>query len=758
MKRVTLTVAEAKHRDVGRSIARIHSKNMEKLGLVSGDIVEIKGKEVTSAVVWPDYPEESSITTIKIEGDIRGNAGVSIGEKITIRKIEVKPAKKIVIAPNQTVRIIKGSQYLSKVLKGRPVIEKQKIRVEMLGNPITFTITSTNPSGTVLVTDETSISLKEKPVGEETGTEITYEDIGGLRKETAVVREMIELPLRHPELFQEIGIDPPKGILMHGPPGTGKTLLAKAVANESEASFFSIKGPEIITKYYGDSEARLREIFEEAEESAPSIIFIDEIDSIAPKRGEMSGERQIERRVVSQLLTLLDGIKARGQIIVIAATNQPDILDEALRRGGRFDREIEIGVPDREGRKEVLQIHTRGMPLAKDVSIDHLAGITHGFVGADLAALCKEAGMHALREITSRIDIDDDIPKDVLNNLKITKANFDEAWKSIEPSAMREVCIDIPNIKWSDVGGLEDAKQELIETVEWPLKYPLLYEHANTETPKGILLEGPPGTGKTLLAKAIANESETNFISIKGPELVSKYVGESEKRMREIFKKAKQAAPTILFFDEIDSIAPRRGSRSGDSGTSERVISQLLTEMDGVEDLKDVLVLAATNREDMMDPALLRPGRFDRIISIGMPDKKTRQEIFKIHCKGKPLSNINIAKLVEKTQGYSGADIAAICMIASNLAIREFIQNTKDVGKDFKKFKISNKHFEKAFSIVKKKVEEKKRKVKTIADGKKLVAKMTEEDMKKAGVKVGDIIEAEVSKDLVREQYEKEGL
>ncbi|MDP2906753.1 MAG: AAA family ATPase, partial [Nanoarchaeota archaeon] len=469
-------------------------------------------------------------------------------------------------------------------------------------------------------------------------------------------------------------------------------------------------------------------------------------------------ERQLERRVVSQLLTLLDGLKARGQVIVIAATNQPDILDEALRRGGRFDREIEIGVPDKEGRKEILQIHTRGMPLANDVSIDYLAGVTHGFVGADLASLCKEAGMHALRQVTSQIDLNEEIPKNVLNNLKVSKANFYEALKSIEPSALREVTIERPNVKWEDIGGLEQPKQELIETIEWPLKYPMLYEYANTKAPKGILLEGPPGTGKTLLAKAVANESETNFISIKGPELVSKYVGESEKRLREIFKKAKQSAPTILFFDEIDSIAPTRGSRTGDSGTSERIISQLLTEMDGVEDLKDVLVLAATNRKDMIDTALLRPGRFDRIISIGIPDKNTRQQIFKIHCKGKPLDDVDIRKLVEKSDGHSGADVASICMTASNLAIREFVQTTKDVQRDFKKFKITSKHFEKAFNIVNKKVEEKKRKIKTITDGQKLIAKMTEEDMKKTGVKPGDVVEAEVAKDLVREQYEKEGL
>lgn len=748
MKNIILSVVEAKHRDAGRSIARLHAKNMEKLSLVSGDIIEIKGRETTSAIVWPDYPEESDISAIKVDGDTRGNAGVSIGEKVTIRKIKANPAKKILIAPNQAVRIIKGSQYLSRILKGRPVIEKQKIRVEILGNPITFTIISTNPAGTVLITDATSIVLKEKPLGEETRTEITYEDIGGLKKEIATIREMIELPLRHPELFQEIGIEPPKGILLYGHSGTGKTLLAKAVANESEASFFSIKGPDIITKYYGDSEARLREIFEQAEKEAPSIIFIDEIDSIAPKRADMTGERQLERRVVSQLLSLLDGLKARGQVIVIAATNEPDILDEALRRGGRFDREIEIGVPDREGRKEILQINTRSMPLANDVDIGNLADITHGFVGADLTALCKEAGMHALRQITSKIDIDDDIPKDVLSSLKVSMDNFYEALKNIEPSAMREVCIDIPNVKWADIGGLGKAKQELIEAVEWPLKYPMLYEHANTKTPKGILLEGSPGTGKTLLAKAIANESEINFISIKGPELVSKYLGGSEKRIREIFKKAKQAAPAILFFDEIDSIAPKRGSITGDSGTSERIISQLLTEIDGIEDLKDVLVLAASNRKDMIDDALLRPGRFDRIITIELPDEKSRQEIFNIHCKGKPLADINLAKLAKKTKGYSGADIAALCMIASNLSIREFIKTTRDVKRDFKKFKIFNKHFEDAFNVLE------KERIKSVADDKKILDMLMDADMKKNV----DLLETELTRDLVKEMNTKEDL
>ncbi|MBU2497232.1 MAG: CDC48 family AAA ATPase [Nanoarchaeota archaeon] len=709
-KEIRLSVEEAKHRDAGRGIARIDKNNMQELNIVSGDIVEIKGKKIAAAIVWPGYPEDSSKNIIKIDGDIRSNAGVGINDKVKIKKIEAKKAKEIMLTPLQSVEIVRENEYLLKVLEGIPVIKGQRVRVEMLGSPLTFAVTATQPSGVIIITKDTKISLK-KP--REEGVQITYEDIGGLKREIGLVREMIELPLRHPELFQEIGIDPPKGVLLYGPPGTGKTLLAKAVADESDANFFSINGPEIIAKYYGDSEERLREIFEEAEKNAPSIIFIDEIDSIASKRSEMSGDRQLERRVVSQLLGLMDGLKARGKVVVVAATNQPDMLDEALRRGGRFDREIEIGIPDKEGRKEVLQVHTRGMPLAKEVKLKELADITHGFVGADLFILCKEAGMHALRKILPEIDINKIIPADIISRLEITKEDFYEALKGVEPSALREVYVEIPDIKWEDIGGLEKAKQELIETVEWPLKYPELYEYSKTKTQKGILLYGPPGTGKTLLAKAVANESEINFISVKGPELISKFVGESEKRLREIFRKAKQASPCILFFDELDAVAPKRGART-DSGVSERFVSQLLTEMDGIEVLKNVIVIGASNRKDLIDEALLRPGRFDRLIFIHLPNKKTRLEIFKIHVKEKPLANdVDLEKLAERTEDFSGADIEAVCVFASKLAIREFIQDRKEeaVKKEVKKFKICNKHFESALKETESKKEDKMRKL-----------------------------------------------
>ena len=749
-KKMILSVEEAEHRDVGRSIARIDRENMQKLDLISGDIIEIKGKKLACAIVWPGYPADSKKKIIRIDGDTRNNASVGIDDKATITKTEASLAKKITIAPTNPIRIIKGSEYLQKVLKGRPIINGERVRVEMLGGPITFTIISTKPSGPVIVADETVVVLKEKAIEEAEKVQITYEDIGGLEKEIKLVREMVELPLRHPELFQEIGIEPPKGVLLYGPPGTGKTLLAKAVANESEANFFSIKGPEIVAKYYGESEERLRELFAEAESSAPAIIFIDEIDSIAPKRGEMSGEKQVERRIVSQLLSLMDGLKARGEIIVIAATNQPDILDEALRRGGRFDREIEIGVPDKKGRKEMLDIHTRGMPLADEVDLDYFASITHGFVGADITLLCKEAGMQALRKILPEIDINKKIPLKVIDNLKISKQDFYEAMKSIEPSAMREICIEIPKVKWSDVGGLEEAKRELIEAVKWPLKYPALFEYAHIENPKGILLYGPPGTGKTLLAKAVANESEINFISIKGPEIISKYVGESEKKLRDIFRKSKQVSPCILFFDELDAIVPMRGANGGDGGMAERFISQLLTEMDGVEALRDVLVLGATNRKDLIDVALLRPGRFDKIIFIPLPDEKTREEIIKIHSREKPLAkNVNLISFAKKTKGFSGADIQAICSNAAKLAIREFVKKRKEseVEKEVKQFKIEPKHFEEAFEEAKsKKEKEEKREVKTVKDGQKILGKISKEDMMKLGMNDGNIIETGTSK------------
>ncbi len=706
-KETTLRVAEAYYRDVGRGIARVDPEAMAKLGLQSGDVIEIVGKSSVPAIVWPGYPEDRGKGIIRIDGSLRSNAGVGIDDRVRIRKVEAKPAEKVTLAPTEPVRLMGGEAYLLRLLEGRPVTRGQKIRVELFGHTLTFVVTATKPAGVVIVSRNTAIELKDKPVEgvERAVPNVTYEDIGGLKRELRLVREMIELPLKHPEIFQRLGIDPPKGVLLYGPPGTGKTLIAKAVANEVNAHFISISGPEIMSKYYGESEQRLREIFEEAKENAPSIIFIDEIDSIAPKREEVTGE--VERRVVAQLLALMDGLEARGDVIVIAATNRPDAIDPALRRPGRFDREIEIGVPDREGRKEILEIHTRGMPLAEDVDLDELAELTVGFVGADLEALCKEAAMHALRSRMEKGEIDieaEEIPEEVLENLKVTREDFLEALKNIEPSAMREVLVEVPNVRWDDIGGLKNAKQELMEAVEWPLKYPEVFNAVNIKPPKGILLYGPPGTGKTLLAKAVANESNANFISVKGPELLSKWVGESEKHVREMFRKARQVAPCVLFFDEIDSLAPRRGS-GGDSHVTERVVSQLLTELDGMEELKDVVVIAATNRPDMIDPALLRPGRIERHIYIPPPDKEARKEIFKIHLRGKPLAeDVNIDELAERTEGYTGADIEAVCREAGMLAIREAIKPgmSKEEAKEVaEKLKITKEHFEKALEKVK---------------------------------------------------------
>ncbi|TDA26960.1 MAG: AAA family ATPase [Archaeoglobi archaeon] len=701
---IVLRVAEAFYRDVGRGIARIDPEVMEKLGLQSGDIIEIIGKESVPAIVWPSYPEDRGKGVIRIDGNLRSNAGVSIDDKVKIRKVDAKPAERITLAPTEPVRLMGGENYLLRLLEGRPVIRGQKIRVEIFGHTLTFVIVATRPSGVVVVNRKTELELKEKPAEEvkRAVPNVTYEDIGGLKRELRLVREMIELPLKHPEIFQRLGIEPPKGVLLYGPPGTGKTLIAKAVANEVDAHFISISGPEIMSKYYGESEQRLREIFEEAKQNAPSIIFIDEIDSIAPKREEVTGE--VERRVVAQLLALMDGLESRGQVIVIAATNRPDAIDPALRRPGRFDREIEIGVPDRDGRKEILEIHTRKMPLAEDVNLDELADLTHGFVGADLEALCKEAAMHALRRVLPEIDIDKEIPSEVIENLKVTRQDFMEALKNIEPSAMREVLVEVPKVRWEDIGGLENAKQELKEAVEWPLKYPELFRATNIKPPKGILLYGPPGTGKTLLAKAVANESNANFISVKGPELLSKWVGESEKHVRDMFRKARQVAPCVIFFDEIDSLAPRRGG-VGDSHVTERVVSQLLTELDGLEELRDVVVIAATNRPDLIDPALLRPGRIERHIYIPPPDKEARKEIFKIHLRGKPLAeDVKIEELAERTDGYTGADIEALCREAGMLAIREAVSKAKDekeIKEIAKNIKIEKRHFEEAFKKVK---------------------------------------------------------
>ncbi|MHC1610357.1 MAG: CDC48 family AAA ATPase [Candidatus Methanospirareceae archaeon] len=701
-KSVVLRVAEAYHRDAGRWIARMDTETMRALGLIPGDVIEIEGKSIATAIVHPAYSSDTGKSIIRVDGNIRNNAGVAIDDKVRVRRTTAKVAKRITLTPTESIRIAGGERYLLSRLKGVPITKGQTVRIELLGRPVSFVVTNTVPVGTVIPTTETEIVLREAKEEKIGVPRVTYEDIGGLKREIGLIREMIELPLRHPEVFERLGIEPPKGVLLYGPPGTGKTLIAKAVANETDASFYSISGPEIMSKFYGESERHLRDIFEEAEKNAPSIIFIDEIDSIAPKRGETTGE--VERRVVAQLLSLMDGLKSRGQVVVIGATNRVNAVDEALRRGGRFDREIEIGIPDRNGREEILEVHTRGMPLAEDVDLKEIAALTHGFVGADLASLCKEAAMQAIRKILPEIDMEKDIPPEVMERLTVSKHDFSEALKNTEPSALREVFVEVPNVKWDDIGGLEDVKQELKEVVEWPLKYSEIFSQLNTKPPKGIILFGPPGTGKTMLAKAVANESEANFISIKGPELLSKWVGESERAVREIFRKAKQAAPCIIFLDEIDSIAPVRGM-GHDSQVTERVVSQLLTEMDGLEELKDVIVIAATNRPDIVDPALLRPGRLDRLIYMQVPDKETRKKIFEVHLRGKPLGDdVDIEDLANMTEKYVGADIAAIVKEAVMSALREFFTSgiTEEyMGGAAKNIVIKKRHFEAAIKSVK---------------------------------------------------------
>ncbi len=698
-----LKVAEAKSKDAERGIARVDPAVMEVLGITAGDVIQIEGKKRTVAIVWPGYPEDANRGVIRIDGTIRRNAQTSIDEKVAIRKVPIKEARKITFAPTEPLRIMGGEEFLSQSLEGRAVTRGDVIQINVMGRKIDLVVVSYTPtSDAVLVHRTTEVKISEKPVKETTSNipKVTYEDIGGLGDEVKRVREMIELPLRHPELFERLGVEAPKGVLLHGPPGTGKTLLAKAVAGETNANFVSIGGPEIMSKFYGESEERLRDIFKQAQENAPTIIFIDEIDSIAPKREEVTGET--ERRVVAQLLSLMDGLEPRVKVVVIGATNRPNALDPALRRPGRFDREIEISPPNRDGRLEILQIHTRGMPLEKDVDLEDLADLTHGYVGADLSALTREAAMHALRRILPELDLDmEQIPMDVLMNITVTKNDFVSALREMQPSSLREVFVESPNVHWDEVGGLADAKRELQEAVEWPLKYGTVFENLGAVPPKGVLLYGPPGTGKTLLAKAVATESKSNFINVKGPEFLSKWVGESEKAVRETFRKARQAAPCIIFMDEIDAVVPVRGGE-GDSRVTERVVSQMLTEIDGLQSLHNVVVIAATNRPDMIDPALLRPGRFDRLVKIPAPDLEGRKQIIKIHTAKKPLADdVDIDELARKTDGYSGADLAALANEAVMLTIRKMVAEGETDPEKMSKKKIDMATFIEALNKVK---------------------------------------------------------
>jgi len=699
----TLKVGEARPSDVGRGIARVDQAVLYNAGWQAGDVLSIKGKKSTAALLLPGYPEDTGTGIVRIDGNIRRNAGASIDDRVPVKIIKSAAAGKVVFAPTVPLRITGGEEYLRRYLDGRVLSRGDVIEISVMGRKIELVATKISPaSDAVIIGDRTGIEISEKPAKEERAIpRITYEDIGGLGPEIKKIREMIELPMKHPELFERLGVEAPKGVLLHGPPGTGKTLLAKALASETNSHFQTLSGPEIMSKYYGESEERLREIFKEAEEEAPSIIFIDEIDSIAPKREEVTGE--VERRIVAQLLAVMDGLESRGKVVVIGATNRPDALDPALRRPGRFDREIEIGVPNRESRLEVLQIHARGMPLAEDVDLEKLADITHGFVGADIAALAREAGMGALRRIVPELDLDvESIPAEILNKIQVVNEDFVDALRELSPSAMREVLVESPNVHWDDIGGLTNVKQELMEAVEWPLAYPKLFSHMAATPPKGIMLYGPPGTGKTLMAKAVATESQANFISVKGPEFLSKWVGESEKAVRETFRKARQAAPTVLFFDEMDSIAPARGGGTSDSHVTERVISQILSEMDGLESLHNVVVIAATNRPDIIDPALLRPGRFDRMVEIGMPDQEARLEILKIHTKKRPLAeDVELAAISKRTDGYSGADLANVTNEAVMLAIREYVLAGKpQEDEEIAKYRIENKHFDEALKKV----------------------------------------------------------
>ncbi len=721
-QKIKLRVLEALQDDAYKGIARIDPELMSKLDLSRGDIITINGSRETVAIVDKSYPADRGEKILRIDGITRKNAKTGIGEYVEITKANAKEAKKITIAPAQQGVIVQGSgDNLKNGLLGRAIVKGDLVvlggvqrRRDIMGgefgdlfgdienifnqmsgggvpggiSQLRFSIVSAAPNQPVVITENTHIVLNSKAVeiSEETIPQVTYEDIGGLREEVKKIREMVELPLKHPEIFSRLGIEPPKGVLLHGPPGTGKTLLAKAVANESEAHFILLNGPEIMSKFYGESEKKIREIFDEAEKNAPSIIFIDEIDAIAPKREDTAGE--VERRVVSQLLTMMDGLKSRGRVVVIGATNRVNSIDPALRRPGRFDRELSISVPDKDGRLSIFKIHTRGMPLTKDVDLTELAAKTHGFVGADISALAKEAAMSVLRRNLHKFKLDEEeeIPRGLLEELKVTKTDFLEALKVVRPSAMREVLVETPNVQWGDVGGIEDPKTELKEAVEWPLKFPQSFERMGIRPPKGVLLYGPPGTGKTLLAKAVATESEANFIQVKGPSLLSMWVGKSEEGIRKTFERARQVAPCIIFFDEIDALAGKRtGQGSGGSRVTESVLNQMLAEMDGIEDLSNVIVIGATNRPDMLDTALLRPGRFDRIVYVNVPDKTGREAILKIHTKKMPIDNKEalIKDLADKTDGYTGADIESLAREAAMLALRKNIDVKKVTKEDF---------------------------------------------------------------------------
>jgi transitional endoplasmic reticulum ATPase len=700
---INLKVLEAYTRDVGRGVVRIDYDAMDSLDASTGDIVEVKGKRRTVGKCLPIYPSDERRGVIRFDGLMRNNSGVAIGDTVALKKIKAPPAEKVVVAPLEAIPPI-DERYLADSLESVPITKGDNVMIPYFGGRLTFQVTGVSPlADAVMITQRTIFSISAK--GEELRgvPQVAYEDIGGMKEEIQKVREMIELPLRHPEIFEKLGVEAPKGVLLYGTPGTGKTLLAKAVANESNAHFISISGPEIMSKFYGESEARVREIFKEAREKAPSIVFIDEIDSIAPKREEVTGE--VERRVVSQLLALMDGLEARGKVIVIAATNRQNAIDPALRRPGRFDREIEIKVPTKRGRSEILQIHTRHMPLTEDVDLENLSSVTHGFVGADLEGLCKEAAMKTLRRVLPELKLEEDkLTPEFLNKLQVTNNDFQNALKDIMPSAMREVYIETPDVRWIDIGGLDAIKRELQEAVEWPLKYPDLYNTIGYSMPKGILLFGPSGTGKTLIAKSVATESEANFISIRGPELLSKWVGESERGIREVFRRARQASPCVIFFDEIDALAPVRGLGGGGMVT-EKVVSQFLTELDGIQSLSGVVVLAAANRIDMVDPALLRAGRFDKLLYISQPDKGARRQILEIQTKRRPIgAGLDLDRIVEMTEGFSGADITSVVNTALSLVLQQYIATypkPEDAKKHATEAVVTMKHFEDAIRKVK---------------------------------------------------------